>query len=95
MRLGAGALCGQTQPLTLPLHPFADIQHTEAQLSSALKELELIRHQEERMLEQRVAELQRGHASRMASLERRFLSDAEALQVSMHVPFRRTSFSNP
>lgn len=37
--------------------------------------------EEERLLAQRVAQLQREQEAAMAALERRFLTDAEALQV--------------
>lgn len=62
------------------LHP-TDIQHTEARLRSALKELEIVRAEEARVLAQRTAALKREHDAAMQALERRFLADAEALQV--------------
>lgn len=62
------------------LHP-TDIQHTEARLRSALKELEIVRDEEARVLAQRTAALKREHEAAMQALERRFLADAEALQV--------------
>jgi hypothetical protein len=65
-----------------PPHPPADISHTEAQLRTALRELDLLRHQEERQMGQRTAGLQSDYEAAMAALERRFLADAEALQAS-------------
>ncbi len=52
-------------------------------MAAALKELEVVRGQEEQLLEQRTAQLQREYESRMAALERRFLSEAEALQAQL------------
>ena len=65
----------------LPTPHHTDIQHTEARLRSALKELEIVRGEEARALAQRTAVLQREHEAAMQALERRFLADAEALQV--------------
>lgn len=71
-----------------PIHPSplllgTDIQHTESQLRAALKELELLRHEEERQLGQRSSRLQRDYETSMAALERRFLADAQVLQVGL------------
>lgn len=64
-----------------PPHAPADIAHTQAQLHAAVQELDLVREEAQRMLDQCTAGLQREHAAAMAALERGFLSDAEALQV--------------
>lgn len=67
-------------------HPrTADLHHTEARLQAALKELEIVRGEEARALAQRAAALRREHDAAMQALERRFLADAEALQVSRRV----------
>lgn len=72
-------------PVSMPFiarpPPPADIQHTEARLRSALKDLEIVRAEETRVLAQRTAALRREHEGAMQALERRFLADAEALQV--------------
>lgn len=73
-------------PLHPPLHPRhlpppTDIQHAEAQLQCALRELGLLRREEERALGERSGRLHAAHAADMQALERRFLADAEALQV--------------
>ncbi|EFN53654.1 hypothetical protein CHLNCDRAFT_136384 [Chlorella variabilis] len=59
-----------------------DLHHAEAQLRGALKDLELVKQQSERELERRAGQLRREYAAAMAALERRFLTDAEALQAS-------------
>lgn len=61
----------------------ADLSHTEAHLRAALHELELLRGEEAARLGTRAARLQREHEAAMAALERRFLSDAEALQARL------------
>lgn len=84
--------CRQRTPAPLPLHFFHShsfhpclpppvIHHTEAQLRSALQELELARQQEARRLAATTDALRLQHERRMATLERRFLTEAEALQV--------------
>ncbi|PRW33657.1 epimerase isoform C [Chlorella sorokiniana] len=77
---GAAALLQQRFSLEVERHN-EDIQHTEARLRSALKELEIVRAEEARVLAQRTAALRREHEAAMQALERRFLADAEALQA--------------
>lgn len=73
----------------------ADMVHAQALLRGALEELELARGQEERRLVQAAAALRREYEASMQALERRFLSDAEGLQVScLPAPHRATASSH-
>lgn len=60
--------------------------HAQALLHGALEELELAKGQEERRLAQAAAALRREYEAHMLALERRFLAEAQALQVGGWAP---------